>query len=365
MRMTQSFRATKRAPLMQVAKSAVATVGAWIVAGLLVPGPPPVFAAIAALLVVQPSLNQSFTKAVERSVGVIVGVVIASLLGLAFGSASWVILLATVIALAVAWALRMTSGTTNQVAISALLVLALGTATPGYAMNRVLETLIGAVIGIVVNVLLVPPVAVAPARTDALGLGAAVADSLERLARALTSVQTPAQLTGLMLEARLMRPMVRKAETDIEAANDSLTLNPRARRHRADLAVSQALVDRYSPIVTQVIGMTRAVVDRYDPGLVHEPAVHAIADQLRRAAHDVRLDPQRAAAAPDAPPVPHADSTAPPDEEPALTAPLTIETPSADHWVLIGSLLEDLRRIHEALVEPPAVATESAPPPPR
>ena len=55
------------------------------------------FAAIAALLVVQPSLNQSLGKALERSVGVIAGVVIASALALAFGQSTWVVVLAVAV----------------------------------------------------------------------------------------------------------------------------------------------------------------------------------------------------------------------------------------------------------------------------
>ncbi len=57
MRPLAALRAARRAPLLQVAKSAAATIAAWLVAGWLVPGHLPVFAAIAALLVVQPSVN--------------------------------------------------------------------------------------------------------------------------------------------------------------------------------------------------------------------------------------------------------------------------------------------------------------------
>src|SRR5918994_858227 len=99
MNFTATFRATKRVPLLQVLKAAVATIAAWLVAGWLIPGPLPVFAAIAALLVVQPSVNQSFGKAIERSVGVIAGVVIASLIGLVFSNQAWVILLAIVVSI--------------------------------------------------------------------------------------------------------------------------------------------------------------------------------------------------------------------------------------------------------------------------
>ena len=139
MRVTASVRSAKRSPLLQVAKSAIATIGAWLIAGWLTPGPLPVFAAIAALLVVQPSVNQSFSKALERRIGVIVGVVIAVVLSLLLGPQSWVVLLAIVVAMLVAWALRASPGTGNQVAISAMLVLALGSSNPEYAIDRILD----------------------------------------------------------------------------------------------------------------------------------------------------------------------------------------------------------------------------------
>ena len=36
-------------------------------------------------------------------------------------------------------------------------------------------------------------------------------------------------------------------------------------------------------------------------------------------------------------------------ELPALTAPLLISRPHPEHWILIGSLMEDLRRIREVI----------------
>jgi hypothetical protein len=32
-----------------------------------------------------------------------------------------------------------------------------------------------------------------------------------------------------------------------------------------------------------------------------------------------------------------------------LTAPLSVAAPNSRHWVLIGSLVEDLRRIHDEI----------------
>lgn len=329
--------------MLQVVKSAAATITAWLLAGWIVPSQLPVFAAIAALLVVQPSINQSLSKALERSIGVIVGVLVAVALGLLFGSPSWLVLVAIVVAMLVAWMLRASTGTGNQIAISAMLVLALGTSSPEYAFARIVETLIGVAIGIVVNALIVPPVHTGPARRDLGLLGGEVAASLERLAAALAAPQTPAKLLELMLEVRLLRPMKDAAEAAITTGEESLTLNPRRSAHRGDLQEMRSLLDRLAPIVTQVIGMTRAYYDHYDDALADEPAVAAIAEQLRRAAHDVRLAVQLA------------DVTSEPETLtsaiPALTAPLVIAPPASGHWILIGSLMEDLRRIREGLVD--------------
>lgn len=343
MRIPAAIRASRRAPLLQVVKSAAATIAAWLIAGWAFPAQLPVFAAIAALLVVQPSVNQSLSKALERSIGVIVGVVIAVALGLLLGSPSWIVLLAIVVAMLVAWVFRATPGTGNQVAISAMLVLALGSSSPEYAFARIVETLIGVVIGILVNALIVPPVLVAPARREIGMLGGELAASLDRLAAALPAPQSPAALHELMLEVRLLRPMKDAAEASITAGEESLTLNPRRSAHRSELRQMRALLERLSPIVTQVIGMTRAYFDHYDDTLRDEPAVVAIAEQLRRAGHDVRLAVQIAEVSPE----PEALTSA----IPALTAPLVLRPPASGHWILIGSLMEDLRRIRGELLD--------------
>lgn len=341
MQVLGAVRAPRRTPVLQAVKSIIATIAAWLLAGWLITnGPPPVFAAIAALLVVQPSLNQSYLKGIERSAGVIAGVIVAALVGLAIPDPAWALPVAVAASLLLAWTVRMTPGTTNQAGISALLVIALGTTTPLYAVDRVLETMLGAVVGFIVNLAIVPPVAVAPAREAVERLGEELARSLERLAEALRSRCSRADLEELMVTARLLRPMRDAANTALDAAADSLTLNPRARAHRETIAAQRELVSTFSSVMRQSIGMTRAFYDHYDDAIQDEPAVAGISDQLHRAAHDVRLRTRRSAAS-----VSTETQTIP-----ALTEPLSLEQqPTGPHWVLIGSLLEDLRRVHEEL----------------
>lgn len=343
MRLTTLVRANSRIPLLQAVKTSAATIIAWFVALAIVPSQMPVFAAVGALLVVQPSLHQSFGKAIERSIGVIGGVVIATGLNMLFGGASWVVLVAIVVSIMVAWAARLSAGSSNQIPISAMLVLSIGAATPDYSLYRILETLIGVAIGFAINAAVVPPVILDPAERDAAALAEAVADLLDALAVALPSKQTRAERDSLMISARLLRPMREKAAASLRVAEESLTLNPRGGRNRERLLNTKKLLNKLGPLTTRTAGMSRAFHDHYDESLRSEASVRAIAEQLRRAAHDLRLiadanildgmEPQLEEA----------------PEAPMLTAPIVIHEPHPDHWILIGSLMEDLRRVREEI----------------
>lgn len=345
-----TIQTSSRLPILQVLKTAVAAIAAWLLCNLLLGQPLPIFAAIAALLVVQPSVNQSLLKGVERSIGVIAGVVLAYVVGLFLGNDSWIVLSVIVVSLLIAWAFRLGPGSANQIPISAMLVLALGTSTgtgtgtgtgTDYAIERILETIIGAAIGLAVNLAIVPPVLLGPAHLAVSRLLRETASVMDQLADNLREPQTDAELAKLLANARKLRALRDAAAEAIANGEESLTLNPRRGRHRRVLERDQELFNRLTALVTQVLGMARAVHDRYDETLSEEPTVRAIVVELGRAAHDLRLlgrdvegtEPSTATA-----------------ELPALTAPLAIARPDPKHWVLIGSLLEDLRRMREGIV---------------
>jgi uncharacterized membrane protein YgaE (UPF0421/DUF939 family) len=338
-RVVTSLRSPARTPLLQVAKASIAAIAAWIVCDLIY-AQPPIFAAIAALLVVQPSVNQTLSKGVERSVGVIVGVLLAFGVGFVFGTASWAVLTTIVIALLISWALRLGPGSANQIPISAMLVLSIGALTPQYAVERIVETIIGAAIGFVVNIAIVPPVQLRPAHLAVQRLVRELAGDMESLAAALTSRTDPNELQTMLVRARDLRGLRDKAEDALANGRESLQLNPRGGRLRRVLARDEALFARLSVLVTRVLGMTRTVRDHYDPALTDDPVVVSLAEELRRAAHDLRLVGRDIEGTEPAPVT---------SELPALTRPLSVLVPHPEHWVLIGSLLEDLRRVREEI----------------
>ena len=336
-----SLRDSSRSPLLQVLKTSVAAIAAWLICTVTLGQPLPIFAAIAALLVVQPSVNQSLAKGIERSVGVIFGVILAYVAGMLFGHTSWIVLGIIVVSLLVAWALRLSPGSANQIPISAMLVIALGANTPGYAVNRVLETVIGAVVGLAVNAIIVPPVLLTPAHAEVVRLAERVADTLSSFAIALREPQTGPELAAMLAAARQLPGQRNSATGALVKADESLMLNPRRARYRERLERDRDLLDSLGILVTRVTGMARALHDNYDSRLADDAFVASIAVELDRAAHDLRL---LARNTPTVNPVP---ITA---ELPALTAPLVIALPDLDNWILVGSLLEDLRRVREVII---------------
>ncbi|MEF2978689.1 FUSC family protein [Subtercola sp. YIM 133946] len=334
---------SSRIPFLQVVKTSVAAILAWVVCVLLLQGLTPLFAVIAAILVVQPSVTQSVGKALERCVGVIIGVILAYFIGITVGQSSWAILLAVVVALLLGWALRLGVTSSIQIPISAMLVLALGSTTPGYAIDRIIETVIGALIGVAVNLLIVPPVALQPVHEAVADLGNEVANMLDTMSRMLSKPSSSNDRTAMLVEARLLTPMRAKAAAALANGEESLKYNPRRSGHRDLLERDGQLLAMLTILVTRVTGMARGVVDHYDGDLLDEPIVAEIASEMARAAHDLRLVILNAD-------LPGTEPEPVTDELPALTAPLAVAVPRSQHWVLLGFLLEDLRRIHEELV---------------
>nr|WP_279550736.1 FUSC family protein [Leucobacter weissii] len=327
--------------MLQVLKAAGAAILTWFVCLLIFPGQLPIFGAIAALLCVQESVNQSLTRGIERVVGVLLGVSVALGAGAVFGAQSWLFVAAIVVAMSIGWSLRMTNTSTNQIAISALLMIALGGLEFDYGVERLVETAIGAAIGVLINAVVVAPVHTTRMHETIGRLTSRTSDVLRRIADGLEETRDAAWLERMLADARSLQQERAEVQQLLRNARESLRMNPRGPRYRAMLEADDGLFQRIQPIVTQVSGMARALVDLYSPSLAGDPQVLGIAREMRRAAHDlerlpnVTADGSAGASA----------GTDPPAEPPALTAPYVIASPHPQHWILIGSLMEDLRRV--------------------
>ncbi len=137
-----------RAQLLLAVKAGVAAGIAWAVALVFNPHSRPYFAPLAVILIVQPTVYDSLSRAFQRVVGVVLGVGAALAVSHFLAPSGWSITIIVFVGLLLAWTVRLGPRGVVQVPVSALLVFAVGSATPGYGGRRVEETLIGSAIAV-------------------------------------------------------------------------------------------------------------------------------------------------------------------------------------------------------------------------
>src|SRR3954453_7923543 len=139
-----------------VIKSALAAGLSWWVAGLVTNVGNPMLAPLSAMVVVQVSVRASVRSAVQRSAAVVVGVLVALVIGDALEINAVTITLLVAVSLGLAeLGLRLPPSAARQVPVSVLVVLAAVNSTgERQGWDRALDTVLGAATGVVVSLVL-------------------------------------------------------------------------------------------------------------------------------------------------------------------------------------------------------------------
>jgi uncharacterized membrane protein YccC len=222
------FVKRRRDPVVvQTLRSAAAATIAYVIALRLSPEAAPLTAPLTALLVVQVTLYATLTNGIRRVNAVVAGVLVAIAFSLLVGLTWWSLALLIVAALAVGHLVRVDEYV-PEVAISAMLVL--GVTTIGdTAWARVVETLIGAVVGLAFNLLLAPPVWVEEAGESIEGLARRLRQLMLRMGEEAAGPTPVHHATERLHEARRIDHDIVEVDAALRQAEDSLRLNPRVR----------------------------------------------------------------------------------------------------------------------------------------
>ena len=188
--MRRRVRQRGRSAVFRAARLAGATTAAYLVAqvfGLV--DPPPLLAALTALLVVQATAASTLTHGLQRVLSVVAGVVLAVGFVSVVGLHWWSLFILVAASIVVGQLLRL-GPYLIEVPISAMLVLGVGYASgaEAAALTRVMETLIGAAVGVLVNVLFPPAVRTRYAGQAVQRLAEEIAALLEEAAQGLGSL---------------------------------------------------------------------------------------------------------------------------------------------------------------------------------
>ena len=211
----------------------VAAVSSYVVALLLLSGAAPLLAPLTAMLVVQVTPISLLASGLDRVVSVVAGVSVAVVFAEVVPLTWWSLGLLIFVSITLGQVLRLRANLI-EVAISAMLVLGVGSfATGSAAWQRIGETLVGAAVGVAVNLLVPPKVASADAGRAIDGVADRVSELLTRAADELESGMAedsdlaPAARAWLG-DARLITHDIPRAGAALLHAEQGRRLNVRA-----------------------------------------------------------------------------------------------------------------------------------------
>lgn len=287
--MLADLSARRRDPaVVQTVRSTAAATISYVVALQLSSEPAPLTAPLTALLVVQVTLYSTLTTGIRRVNSVVVGVVIAigfsALVGLTWWSLGLIILASLVVGRFVR-----VDEFVPEVAISAMLVLGV-TQVTDTAWDRVLETLIGAIVGLTFNTVLAPPVWVGSAGESIEDLARRMRRLMLGMGEELTTPTPVARAAARLHEARRLDNDVADVDAALRQAEDSLRLNPRVKEqegvlHRIVLRTGLDTLE-ICAVVLRVLArtLTDLAKERKDTDLFPEDLALALEDLLARIA---------------------------------------------------------------------------------
>ncbi len=246
--------------VVQTLRSAAAATMSYVVALWLTDVPAPLLAPLTALLVVQVTLYATLTTGIRRVNSVIAGVLVATAFSTIVGLSWWSLGLLILTALTVGHLVRV-SEFVPEVAISAMLVLGV-TQVTGAALDRVVETVIGAVVGLLFNTLFVPPVWVRSASEDIEEQAARMRELLRRLSEETEEGRTPVHRAEAKLdEARRLDQDIAQVDASIIQAEESVRFNPRVKEPLLTRIVLRTGLDTLEVCAVILRTMTRTMTD--------------------------------------------------------------------------------------------------------
>ncbi|MDQ1483962.1 MAG: hypothetical protein QOF35_2038 [Actinomycetota bacterium] len=284
------FRRGRR-PGLRTAKTTLAAVLSFVVAQRLGTTPQPVLAPLTALLVVQLTMYETVASGLQRVASVLAGVLIA--VGVAtYVGLNWWSLGAVVAASLVIGRLLHLGAQLLEVPISAMLVLAVGSGAPGAALDRVYETLVGAAVGVAVNLAIAAPLYVQPAGDAIADLADRLAQFLRRLADQLDEGWSRESADRMLNEARRLGDEVARADRHLARAHDSARLNPRVAEARELLPRLRTGLTGLEHAYVTIRNLCRSLLDRTyfvpseEEETVYDAQVRGMLAQVLQAAAD-------------------------------------------------------------------------------
>jgi Aromatic acid exporter family member 1 len=324
--------------LLQLLKTAVAAVVAWVVASEVADLPQAFLAPWAALLVVHSTVYRTLAQGVRQVSAAVLGVLLAWAVGESLGLSTLAVSVLLVAGMLLG-AARWFGDDTTAVAATGIVVLTTGVSGQHTVLlDRLLDTAIGIAVGLAVNLLVWPPLRDYAAARAIDGIDDDVGELLRDMARDLGSPCTVDDAIGWVERTRDLDEALDRAWTLLRQARESSRFNPRRAavplRHGVEY---EAILRDDEQAVAEARSMARTIGHGIDAVVTWEPgfrdpwlALLGEAGEAIGAPDSLRLVQVRA-------------------ELDQLASRLSTSDLPARHWPEYGALLMNLRNVVSAM----------------
>ena len=211
---------------LQLAKTVLAAVAAWIIASSVLDLPQPFLAPWAALLVVHATVYRTFSKGSQQVAATVVAVVLATAVGEWLGLTTVSMALLLVVALLLA-SVPWLGDEVTTIATTGVVVLATGFDDDVMLVSRLLDTAIGVGVGLLVNVIVWPPLRRHTAAKALDRVDDRIGELLVDIAGGLGDGCQDEDVTGWVDRTRDIDEDLDQAWALVRQAQESARMNPR------------------------------------------------------------------------------------------------------------------------------------------
>ncbi|WP_051162776.1 FUSC family protein [Nocardia transvalensis] len=275
-----------RKSALPIVQCAVGAALAWFLAHRVVGHPQPFFAPMAAIISIGVSFGARLRRSVELVAGVAVGIGIGDFFISRVGTGPWQI--ALVVAFAMAMAVFLNGGAIipMQAASSAVLVATLMPPSAGGGTARMVDALVGGLVGIVV-VAIIPLHPVRRARQQAADILAVVGKALVDCADGLHE-QDPERIKAALESARGTQPQIDGLRSALEGGREVSRISPLYWNSRQRLETIRATADPLDNVVRNTRVLLRRALTLVRDDEILDPRLIDEVEELGKATDVVR-----------------------------------------------------------------------------
>jgi uncharacterized membrane protein YgaE (UPF0421/DUF939 family) len=219
-------------------KMAIGSAFSWELAKL-VGSDHPYLAPLSVVLCLQTTIDQSIRYSFHRILGTIIGIILTAFLVSHLDMNGWILGLIMLGATFIAKWLRLDETVLHQVALTIVLIFTFERKSKDYALDRIVDTIIGAVIAVLIHMFLFPPDFTKKAATSFEKLTRQLSEILLELSHWIELEWGSEKAKVMEDKINLFSQELHNTKDALNMASKSLKFNPFSKKHKSILSMYQ------------------------------------------------------------------------------------------------------------------------------